>query len=244
MRWGTGCPAARAVGARAGLARAGAGTDALVKGCAVILLALLVLPVAAGSTGIGAGGGPFALRVDARGYAEAAWAGHTVLVPPTGSVLPGRRLSTRDVSRATRAPIPFAKAVRRTPDGRLWALQSWAVLPGRPAEVRFARWRGASPVLTLTIEGGALVGRATFHGKPVPQFSRSFEGRPMRVYVYLDALVSGRWRRIGGVAPRADGTFRRLVPTEHEAAPRFRAILLGPAMGAEIAPDVATIAAR
>jgi hypothetical protein len=203
----------------------------------------MVPAVAAGSTGIGTGGGRFGMRVDARGYAEASWAGQTVLIPPSGRVLPGGRLSARDGSRAARAPIAFAKIVRQTPDGRLWALQSWAVVPGRAAEVRFARWRGMPPVLTLTLESGVLVGRAIFHGKPVPQFSRTFEGRRMRVYVYLDAFVAGSWRRIGGVAPRADGTFRRLIPPEQQAALRFRAILTGPAVGTEIAPDVATVTA-
>jgi hypothetical protein len=213
-----------------------------VKGFAAVLVALLVPALAAASTGIGTGGGRFALRVDTRGYAEASWAGHTILVPPSGRVLPGQRLARRDVSQAARAPIAFAKVVRRTPDGRLWALQSWRVVPGRGAEVRFARWRGMPPVLTLTLEDETLVGRATFHGKPVPQFSRTFEGRRMRVYVYLDAFVAGSWKRIGGVATRADGTFRRLVPPEHQPAVRFRAILTGPAVGTEIAPDVATVA--
>jgi hypothetical protein len=123
----------------------GAGTDAHVKVYVPILLALLVPAVAAGSTGIDTVGGPCALRVDARGYAEASWAGHTIAIPPTRRVLPGKRLSARDVGRPTRAPIAFAKVVRQTPDGRLWALQSWAVLPGRAAELGSRAGAGCRP---------------------------------------------------------------------------------------------------
>jgi hypothetical protein len=78
--------------------------------------------------------------------------------------------------------------------------------PARAAEVLFARWRGMPPVVTLTLTAGALVGTAMFHRTPVPQFSRTFEVRRMRVYV------------------------------SHQAADRFRAILTGPAVGTESHP--------
>jgi hypothetical protein len=178
--------------------------QARVKAAATCVFALLAPSVALASTAIGTGGGPFRLRVDVRGDAEAAWAGHVILIPPSGRVLPGRRLSVGDASASAVASIPFAKVVRRTPDGRFWALQSWSVLPGRAPEVRFARWHGAPPVVKLAVEGDTFVGSATFHGKPVPQFSRTFEGRRLRVYVYLEAFAAGRWRRIGGIAPRRE----------------------------------------
>src|SRR3954447_15226588 len=89
-----------------------------------------------------------ALRVDAGGYAEVSWSAggvrRTLLVPPRGNVLPGACLPGRDVSRAARGiQIPFARVIRRTPDGRYWALQSWRLVRRGAVELRSSRWRGA-----------------------------------------------------------------------------------------------------
>jgi hypothetical protein len=164
---------------------------------------------------------------------------HTLLVPKAGRVLPGGRLAGSDGSKAANAAIPFKRVVRRAPDGWLWSLQTWSITPGGPVELRIARWHGALPALTLALEdGNTLTGTATQDGKPVSRYSRSFAGQRLRVFVYLDALAGGKWERIGGVAPAADGTFRRFVPQELQAASQFRAILTGPAVGRTIAPDV------
>jgi len=142
------------------------------------------------------------------------------------------------------APIPFARAVRRTPDGQTWALQAWPVAGEGTADLRIARWRGAPTKLTLAIESGVLAGQVSFHGAPLPRYSRTFAGRSTRVYVYLDAWSGDRWRRLAGVAPRSDGSFRRLIPESSAAYSKFRAVVTGPAIGREIAPDAAAVASR
>jgi hypothetical protein len=193
-----------------------------------------------------------ALRVDGRGWAEVSWsAGGTrryLLVPPTGRVYPGRRLERRDVSAPTRATaIPFRKVLRRTPDGRFWALQAWRVRPDGPVELRFSRWRGAPTEVEIeAVEprpgGFAVLGRATFHGQPVPVWSSTPEGKRIRTYAYIDRATATGWRRVGGVAVRADGTFERLVPAGGTA--RFRALLPGPRISTSVwAPDARSAAA-
>jgi hypothetical protein len=187
-----------------------------------------------------------ALRVDARGWAEVSWTAagfrRYLLIPPIGRVLPGRRLTRPDVSRPTTAvAIPFRKALRRTPDGRFWALQLWRVHPSGAVELRFSRWRGRPTEIVLeTVEpradGYVVRGRATFHGKPVPQWSVTPEGKPIRTYAYIDRATASGWRRIGGVAVRADGTFSRFVPGL--GRPRFRAVLPAPNISSTTwAPD-------
>jgi hypothetical protein len=211
--------------------------------CIGILLTALALPTGAGaSTTIATGAERASLGVDARGNAEVRWtaagASRTLLVPPRGEVVPGGRLSGPDVSRpAAGGAIPYARAVRRIPSGRLWALQAWRVQPGGPLELRIARWSGAPTTLTLQLAAGRLTGRAAYHGAALPEWSQTFAGTRTRVYVYLDALLAGAWQRIGGVAIRADGTFKRLVPPAFAAATRFRAVVTGPAIGADVVPD-------
>jgi len=190
-----------------------------------------------------------ALRVDAAGNAEVSWtvAGtrRFLLVPPAGRVYPGRRLAAADVSRAgSENGIPFRRVLRRTPDGRRWALQAWRVRPTGPVELRFSRWRGAPPAVTLAsvsrFRGELVSGRATFAGRPVPLFSPTPEGKRVRSQVYLDRLVDGRWRRIAGTTTRSDGSFRRLIRAS-ELGRRYRAVLAGPNLGTTLAPDVVSV---
>jgi hypothetical protein len=187
-----------------------------------------------------------ALRVDARGWAEVSWtaagARRFLLIPPTGRVFPGRRLTRSNVSSPTTAvAIPFRKVLRRTPDGRFWALQVWRVRPDGPAELRFSRWRGRPTELVIDaveprLDGYVVSGRATFHGRPIPVWSLTPEGKRIRSYAYIDGATSTGWRRIGGVRVRADGTFERFVPSG--GIPRFRAVLPGPNISSTVwAPD-------
>jgi hypothetical protein len=187
-----------------------------------------------------------ALRVDARGNAEISWTAAGVrrylLVPATGRVLPGRRLAGRDVSVSTTAAVlPFRRVLRRTPDGRLWALQAWRLRSGGPVELRFSRWRGAIPQVTLETlpqyEGELLSGDASLAGRPVPLFSPTPEGKRIRSYVYLDRWTGRGWSRLAGVATRTNGTFRFFVAGT-ALAPRYRAILPGPNIRTTLAPDV------
>ncbi len=184
------------------------------------------------------------LRVDAARNAELSWtqggARHTLLVPAQGRVLPGGHLSGTDVSRgASTAGVPFARVVRTSPGGWTFALEAWRVLPGGPVELHFARWRGPATVARLTATpastGTLLSGSVTLAGRPVPTTSRTPAGKIVRQYAYLDAF-HGTWRRLGGVAVRADGTFRRLVPKASEAS-RYRVLVPGPNVGLTYAPD-------
>ena len=186
------------------------------------------------------------LRVDARGWAEVSWtaggARRYLLIPPAGRVLPGRRLRGRDVSRAvTSVRIPFRKVMRQTPDGRYWTLQAWRVRPQGPVELRFSRWRGRPTKLVIeavepSANGYVVRGRATFAGRPIPLWSPTPEGKRLRSYAYIDRMTSGGWQRVGGVAVRADGTFKRYVAAA-AGHPRLRALLPGPNLKAAWAPD-------
>jgi hypothetical protein len=189
------------------------------------------------------------LRVDDRGNAEVSWVANgvrkTLLAPASGRVLPGGRLSGADVSRSARRDVvPMARVVRRTPDGYLWALQEWASKPGSPPELRLARWRGAPTKLTLAVSGDRLVGRATFGGRPVSGFTTSPAGRRLRINVYLDcagcAGAGSGWKRMLGVAPRADGSFSASIRPEWSGT-RYRATVAGPNRGAARAPDARTV---
>jgi hypothetical protein len=189
-----------------------------------------------------------ALRVDARGNAEVSWTAggvrRYVFVPPTGRVYPGRRLAARDVSRSSTAvALAFRRVLRRTPDGRLWALQTWRVRPGGPVELRFSRWRGAPPKVTLAaeqrFEGDLLTGRATFAGRAVPLYSPTPEGKRIRSFVYVDRATTSGWSRVSGVSTQADGSFRLYVPPQSLGL-RYRALLPGPNIGTTLAPDAAS----
>jgi hypothetical protein len=186
-----------------------------------------------------------ALRVDRQGNAEVSWTAggvrRYVFVPPTGRVYPGRRLAAADVSRSSSAvALPFRRVLRRTPDGRLWAIQTWRVRPGGPVELRFSRWRGQPPQVTLTsqprFDGETVTGRATFAGRAVPLYSPTPEGKRIRSYALVDRRTATGWSRIAGAATRADGSFRLFVPAGKLGA-RYRALLPGPNIGATLAPD-------
>ena len=186
-----------------------------------------------------------ALRVDAAGNAEVSWTAsgvrRYVFVPPTGRVYPGRRLAAADVSRSSNAVgLPFQRALRSTADGRLWGLQTWRVQPGGPVELRFSRWRGPPPNVTVASEprfdGELVTGLATFAGRPVPLFSPTPEGKRIRSYAYVDRATTSGWSRIAGVATRANGSFRLFVPAGKLGA-RYRAVLPGPNIGTTLAPD-------
>jgi hypothetical protein len=192
-----------------------------------------------------------ALRVDAKGNAEVSWTAggrrQTLVVPPTGLYRPGALLSGPDVSRAATAPaLPFAQAVRRAPDGTLYALQAWRVKSGGPVELHFARWKGAFTTVTLASKsapaGELLVGRAMFQGKPVAGYSRTNSGIRYRIYAFVDCFgcPQPQWRRIAGVAPRASGEFRLLVQPEFLGT-RYRVTIAGPNLGRTLAPDASAV---
>ena len=219
-------------------------------------LFLLASPAATASIEVARNAQRPALRVDARGWAEVSWtaggARKTVLVPPSGKLVPGGRLRRTDVSRASAGPtLPFQSALRRTPDGRLWALQAWSQGDG-PVQLRFSRWRGAPTQVTATIPGGngpldRLLGRATFAGRPVTGTSPTPGGAPVRHVAWIECfacLEAPGWRSVTSVPPdAADGSFLLLLRPAW-SSDRYRVSIVGPNRGATYAPDASVIADR
>jgi hypothetical protein len=227
-----------------------------MRGLLPLAAALLVAPSAAASIGITFGAvSNVGLRVDSAGNAEISWsaggARRTLLVPPSGRYLPGGRLSNPDVSRSVAGPaLPYRKALRRTPDGRYWALQAWQTGFTGPLELRFSRWRGAPTKITLTLvrrgRYDVLSGRATFHGRPVTGTYRTNAGTPIPLAAQLDCFgcsaARGRgWHRFNGVRTRGDGSFGSGLRRDWMGT-RYRATIVGPNDGATLAPDAAAIA--
>jgi hypothetical protein len=245
-----------AVAVKSSFAARGAGRNTGVARLVCVLLgSLLALAVPAGASAsitLGTNAQRPALRVDAQGNAEVSWTAggvrRYVLVPPTGRVFPGRRLAGRDVSRSSTAvTLAFRRVLRRTPDGRLWALQAWRVQPGGPVKLRFSRWRGAPPKVTIEadqrLDGNLVTGRATFAGRPVPLYSPTPEGKRIRSYVYVERSTVSTWSRLAGVRTQADGSFRLYVPPDRLGL-EYRALLPGPNIGVTFAPDAASPAVR
>lgn len=215
---------------------------------AILLLAATVslAGVARATVWVGENAVKPTLRVDARGTAEVKFVSggrpDTVIVPARGQLYHGGSLSGPDVSKRVSTPkVPFAVVVKRTPDGRLWALQRMQVKPGGPLDLHLARWRGEPTKIELASDGVSLEGRATFNGRGVSGRSYTLEGKRPRVYVYLDYYAGGTWRRMLGVAPRADGRFAVSLRPAWLTARRYRATMIGPNVGSSFAPDAETI---
>ena len=196
------------------------------------------------------------LRVDSQGFAEVGWKTRdgmrrTLLIPPTGRVLPGGQLPGRDVSKpAATVQIPYKRVLRRTPDGALWALQAWQVVKGGPVDLRFSRWRGEPTNVTAQATccrngGETLQGAAAFQGKPLFGSSPTTGGKSVRIFVYVDCLAcqgAAGWGRIAGVAPKPpDGSYALFVRPEW-LGERYRVTLAGPNLGWTYAPDAVAIA--
>jgi hypothetical protein len=221
-----------------------------MRAVVVILLAVATAGPAAGSIAVAYDAQRPALRVDSRGNAEVSWTAGGVrrylLVPPRGRVLPGARLPGPDVSRgAPRPRVSFQRVLRRTPDGRRWALQTWRVRAGGPVELHFSRWRGAPTRVTFTVTETVLEGSAEFQGRPVAGSSRTPEGKRLRHYAFVDCLGCGgtrAWKRLTAVPTRADGSFRLFLRPAWRGS-RYRVTVAGPNRGATLAP-IASAASR
>jgi hypothetical protein len=217
----------------------------------LLVVALLGLSAASApaSIFIGSGATQIRLGVDARGNAEITFLSRgspdTVIVPPRGQLHHGGSLSGPDVSRPASTPkLPLALSVRRTPDGGLWALQSWSATPGAPPDLHLARWKGAPTTLMLATDGTRVTGAASFQGKPVTGRTFTLEGKRPRIYVYLDCFACGGraagWTPMTAVAPKADGTFRVYLRPAWKGS-RYRATVAGPNLGTTFAPDAQAI---
>jgi hypothetical protein len=201
-------------------------------GLAALTLALMVGGLVAAGAGDAsicicvAGRNP-ALRVNAKGFAEVSWTSqgsrHYRVITPRGRVVVGR-MTGRDVSTPTTAVrIPYKRALRRTPPGAFWALQSWG-RPGQPLNLRFSRWRGKSTRLTaetVCCRAGQerLRGRATFHDTPIYG------------WVYVDcygcALNPRGWAAATRAATDTAGFYSVRIRSAWRGA-RYRVSLVGP----------------
>jgi hypothetical protein len=214
----------------------------------VVLLAAATAGPAAASTAVAYDAQRPALRIDSQGNAEVSWTADAVrrylLVPARGRVLPGSRLPGRDVSRrGTGLRLPFQKVIRRTPDGRLWALQAWRARAGGPVELHFSRWRGATTTVTFTVTDTMLEGSADFQGRPVTGFSPTPEGKRLRHYAFVDCLGCGgtrMWKRLTAVQTRADGSFRLFLRPAWRGS-RYRVTVAGPNRGTTLAPIASAV---
>jgi hypothetical protein len=207
---------------------------------------LALAGVAQASVWVGENASKPTLRVDSKGTAEVRFTSRgkpdTVIVPAKGQLYHGGSLSGPDVSRRVSTPkLANAVVVKRTPDGRLWALQRMQLKPGAPVDLHLARWRGAPTALELAVDGERLEGRATFNGRGVSGRTYTLEGKRPRVYVYLDYFSGGTWRRMLGVAPNPDGSFAVSLRPAWQQASRYRATMPGPNIGAHFAPDAETL---
>ena len=212
---------------------------------AVLTFAALVPPVALASYGVATSAGAPKLRVDATAVAEVSWtaggARQSFLVPRSGLGRHGT-LGGPDVSKATSLALPMAVAVRETPDHTLWALQRIAIA-GRPTSLNLARWQGSPTKLTLVDDGTHLTGTTTFHGRPVTGYSSTLAGKRTRDYVFLECFGCPRarsaWTLMLGVAAKSDGSFSVALRPSW-AGRRYRATVLGPNIGGQLAPAART----
>jgi hypothetical protein len=216
---------------------------------AIVLLAAagaLALPAAAaGSITAATNAQKPGLKVDSRGYAEVSWTEKgvrkTLLIPPSGRYLPSGRISGKDVSRPTKVEgLPYAKVVRRTPDGRIWALQAWPVQTGGPVELRFSRWKGDPTDVTAEVTGARLMGKATYAGKGIYGTSPTTAGTPIRHFALVDCFrCSGAagWKRLLGVRLKGPGGTFRLFLRPAWGAQQYRVSVAGPNRGWTYAPD-------
>ena len=192
------------------------------------------------------------LRVDGSGFAEVDWTTtggerRSLVISPSGSVRYGGHLAGTDVSQPGSVSIPFAVAVRRTADGKLWALQSWRRLLHGPAELRFSRWRGDPTRLTLRAVcckyGGENVqGEASFQGRPIYGQHSTRAGVPLDSFgrnVYLDSYRGTGWTRMMGILTNRPNGFFSLWIRSYWQGTRYRGAIIGPNWGWTLAPDAA-----
>jgi hypothetical protein len=205
-----------------------------------------------GGDGAAASGRPshLLLRIDASGEALVTWmqdgSAESVLVPESGELTHGDVLPGANVSKpGPVGAVPDALAVRRTPDGRLWALQELKIGAQSQPELDLSRWQGAPTKLTLERDGTRLGGTLSFHGKPVSGHTFTLAGKKPRIYVYLDCFgCPGKpgWSAMLGVAPGSGGSFAVFLRPSWQGS-RYRATVAGPNLGSTYAPDAQTVIA-
>jgi hypothetical protein len=176
------------------------------------------------------------------------------------AVVRGDRVSYRSrigrarIGRTVRPMVAYGVAEVVLPNGTHYALQRIRRLGqfgarGAP-ELRFARWRGAEPALALTGEWAyhgrfpRICGTATYHGRPFFGGRHTLSGRPLDAFgrnVYIDVLRPGGWFRIMGVLTRPRG-FALLIREASWRGSLYRALVPGPNVDGDLAPDVTATA--
>lgn len=225
---------------------------ALIAACSATAAALACATAAAGSIDVTVKGSQPALKVDARGAAEVSWTEggvrKTLLVPPSGPYLPGGRILSADVSApASKAGIAQAVVVRKTPDGRLWALQRTPLRPDGSTALRLARWKGDPTKLEASLTDERISGSATFAGRGVYGTSPTTAGTAVTHFAWVDCWRCGGadgWKRLLGVRLRGPkGTFALALRPAWRAS-RYRVTVLGPNRGTDYAPDAVVVVGR
>lgn len=218
----------------------------------VVVLAALVAPAGASASIKVAGDVRKAsLRVNGNGVATVIYrtsSGRlmTAVVGRKGRITWGKVAPGRDVSRRTAAVrIPMKVALRRTPDGRYWALQIWRRLKGGQKELRFSRWRGKPTKLELWTfcckwRSEVVRGRATYHGKPIVGYKSTPSGVPLDGLgrnVYIDSMRGGKWVRLMGILTRKpEGRFGLWIRKGWRGS-SYRGRIVGPNWGRMLGPD-------
>jgi hypothetical protein len=224
----------------------------------IAMLACVAVPATAGATlEIAARTSAERLSVTRDGSAVITWreGGRT-----RRAVVRGDRVSYRSrvgrarIGKHVRPAVAYGIAQVVLPNGTRYALQRVRRLGqfgrlGAP-ELRFARWRGAQPQLRLTGEWAyngrlpRICGTATYHGRPFFGGAHTLSGRPLDPLgrnVYIDVLRSGGWFRIMGVLTRPRG-FALLIRESAWRGARYRALVPGPNVEGDLAPDVTAAA--
>ena len=225
----------------------------------LVAVALVAAPATAGaSLKVSAWTGRERLAVARDGSAQITWreGGRT-----RTAVVRGTRISYRatigrhHVGRHVAPGVAYGRDEVVLRDGTHYALQRIRRLGqfgqlGAP-ELRFARWRGAKPRLSLTGEWAyhgrfpRICGTATYHGRAFFGGAHTLSGRPLDAFgrnVYIDVRRSHGWFRIMGVLTRPRG-FALLIREGAWRGSLYRALVPGPNVDGDLAPDV-TASAR
>jgi len=217
-------------------------------------LALACAPATAGaSLKISAWTGAERLSVARDGSAQITWreGGVTRTAVVRGDHVRYRaRIGSHHVGRHVAPDVAYGRDEVVTPDGTHYALQRVRRLGqfgrlGAP-ELRFARWHGGQPQLSLTGEWAyhgrfpRICGTATYHGRAFFGGAHTLSGRPLDAFgrnVYIDVLRGSGWFRIMGVLTRPKG-FALLIRDTAWRGARYRALVPGPNVDGDLAPDV------
>jgi hypothetical protein len=217
-------------------------------------LACVIAPATAGaSLKVSAWTGAERLSVARDGSAQITWreGGRTRTAVVRGDHISYRAaIGRRHIGRHVAPDVAYGRDEVVLPNGTHYALQRVRRLGqfgqlGAP-ELRFARWRGEQPRLSLTGEWAyhgrfpRICGTATYHGRAFFGGAHTLSGRPLDAFgrnVYIDVLRNGHWFRIMGVLTRPRG-FALLIREAAWQGSLYRALVPGPNVDGDVAPDV------